>query len=315
MERLPHELQAVPLDALDLPPDTLEALRGLGAGCFGDCLTLPRPGLARRFGEELPRYLDRALGTLPDPRIPFVPPPRFEGRLPLFAEVLAAEPLLFAARRLLLELAGYLEARGAGAGGLLLTLFHREGRSTRVEVGLLSPGRDPGRLLGLLRERLGRTTIPEPVSTVGLSVENVLPLATANGELFAKREGESPEAWPELVERLRARIGGESVKGLRFAAEHRPERAFSPAEPWDAKEPAPPFRFGSRPLWLLPQPAPLERKTVTLRAGPERIEAGWWDGHDVRRDYFVAEDARGCRLWIFRERGGKRQWYLHGIFG
>jgi protein ImuB len=50
-------------------------------------------------------------------------------------------------------------------------------------------------------------------------------------------------------------------------------------------------------------------------AGPERIESGWWDGDDARRDYFVAEDPRGCRLWVFRERDGRRRWYLHGIFG
>ena len=30
-----------------------------------------------------------------------------------------------------------------------------------------------------------------------------------------------------------------------------------------------------------------------LVTGPERIETGWWDGHDVRRDYYVALYARG----------------------
>ena len=70
-----------------------------------------------------------------------------------------------------------------------------------------------------------------------------------------------------------------------------------------------------RPFWLLPLPAPLARGSVTLLAGPERIESGWWDGDDVRRDYFVAEDSRGSRLWVFRERGGEGRWYLHGIFG
>lgn len=315
VERLAPELFSVPLDALDVPPEALEALRGLGVGCLGDCMKLPRPGLARRFGEELPRYLDRALGRLPDPRDPFVPPRRFEGRLPLAAEASAAEPLLFAVRRLLLELEGYLEARGGGAGELRLTLSHREGRRTRIEMGLLSPSRDPGRLLALLRERLARTRIPEPVSAVGLSVETVLPLTPANRELFRGPAQQAREAWPELVERLRARLGLAAVQGLRPAAEHRPERAFVRTEPGRGEEPAPSLCPVSRPLWLLPRPAPLERKELTLLAGPERIETGWWDGEDVRRDYFVAVDPRGARLWVFRERSGKRQWYLHGIFG
>ena len=47
----------------------------------------------------------------------------------------------------------------------------------------------------------------------------------------------------------------------------------------------------------------------------ERIESGWWDGNDVARDYFVARNARGLRLWIYRELRGEQRWFLHGIFG
>lgn len=312
---LRRELAAVPLEALDLPPETLRGLEGLGMRTFGDCLALPRAGLARRFGEALPRCLDRALGALPDPRDRFVLPPRFEGRLELHVEVAAAEPLLFAARRLLLELSGYLEARGGGAGGLRLTLFHREGRSTPIEAGLLSPGREPGRLLGLLRERLAGTRVPEPVCAVGLSVEEILPLAPENRNLWEEAAQKNPGNWPELLERLRARLGEGAVRGLAPLAEHRPERASLLTEPFRRDERGPSLRFGPRPLWLLPRPVPLERDEVSLLAGPERIESGWWDGDDVRRDYFVAEDPEGARLWVFREREGRRRWYLHGIFG
>ena len=314
-EKLASEIASVPLEVLDLAPDTLAALEALGLSRVGDCLKLPRAGLARRFGGEPLRSIDRALGALPDPREPFVPPPRFEGRLALPAETIAADPLLFAARHLLLELEGYLAARGEGAGEVRLALFHREGRATRLEVGLVSPARDPARLLGLLRERLAATRIREPVSAVELSVETVLPLVPGNRELWKERAREVKEEWPELVERLRARLGAKAVQGLKVAAEHRPERSFlrtklSPGdEPWVFP------RFGPRPFWLLPRPAPLARESVTLLAGPERIESGWWDGDDARRDYFVASDSRGSRLWVFRERGGDRRWYLHGIFG
>jgi hypothetical protein len=36
--------------------------------------------------------------------------------------------------------------------------------------------------------------------------------------------------------------------------------------------------------------------------GPERIETGWWDGDPVARDYFIAVDAEGALLWVFRQR-------------
>ena len=54
-----------------------------------------------------------------------------------------------------------------------------------------------------------------------------------------------------------------------------------------------------------------------LRDGPERIESGWWDGADVRRDYFVAENPRGEIVWIYRDhRYGidDGEWFLHGVF-
>ena len=48
---------------------------------------LPRDALARRVGAEFVAILDRARGRVPDPRPPFVPPPRFTGTLELPAPV------------------------------------------------------------------------------------------------------------------------------------------------------------------------------------------------------------------------------------
>ena len=77
----------------------------------------------------------------------------------------------------------------------------------------------------------------------------------------------------------------------------------------------------ARPLWLLSEPAPLspafERAPWVLRDGPERIESGWWDGNDVRRDYFVAQTPDGGVTWIYRDhrRGtSDGEWFLHGLF-
>jgi protein ImuB len=59
---------------------------------------------------------------------------------------------------------------------------------------------------------------------------------------------------------------------------------------------------------------------LKLIAGPERIEAGWWDDALVARDYFIAENDLGQLLWIYCEHNaagaGKNQsWYLQGLFG
>ena len=61
----------------------------------------------------------------------------------------------------------------------------------------------------------------------------------------------------------------------------------------------------------------LDAQPWVLREGPERIESGWWDGADVRRDYYVAESPAGELAWIFRDhcRGtDDGEWFLHGLF-
>jgi protein ImuB len=79
-----------------------------------------------------------------------------------------------------------------------------------------------------------------------------------------------------------------------------------------------------RPAWLLPEPLrlqeqaghPLHGGPLTLRSRAERIEAGWFDGELVCRDYHVAEGRDHRLRWVFRERrGAVAQWYLHGLFG
>ena len=77
-----------------------------------------------------------------------------------------------------------------------------------------------------------------------------------------------------------------------------------------------------RPLFLLEKPEQLvlrngklyHRKSIEIISGPERIETYWWSGTDVRRDYYVALEQNGSRLWIYRERSGEKNWYLHGYF-
>ncbi len=84
---------------------------------------------------------------------------------------------------------------------------------------------------------------------------------------------------------------------------------------------------GPRPAWLLSEPMELEVRNnhpryeslpLDLVAGPERIESGWWDDATVTRDYFIAENAAGHLVWVYRERliaaDERPTWYLQGLF-
>lgn len=325
---LGRHLAPLGLDVLDLPKDTSDALHGLGVRTLGDCLRLPRAGLARRFGRGLLDTLDRALGTLPDPREPYVAPPRFESKLDLPASTAHTEALLFASHRLLLELEGFLRAQGAGVARFRLDLLHAEGEPTGLDVGLSPPGREPKRLLALLRERLERTPLRDLVAALRLSGSDLVPLTPRSRKLYPRGD-EAPDDGAGLLERLRARLGEETVLGLRLVADHRPERASRETTAVGARgaarggagggttaDAAP--ALGPRPLWLLEVPTPIPETGLSLRDGPERIESGWWDGEDVARDYFVAEDEGGARVWVYRERrpGNEEapRWFLHGVF-
>ncbi|MGH8112633.1 MAG: DNA polymerase Y family protein, partial [Rhodanobacteraceae bacterium] len=91
----------------------------------------------------------------------------------------------------------------------------------------------------------------------------------------------------------------------------RPERAW--AHSGDST-PDESIALPTRPTWLLPRPIPLRGPTPKVLAGPERLETGWWDGGDVRRDYYVLELATGQRAWAFSPPGERGPFMLHGWF-
>ncbi|MGH8676623.1 MAG: Y-family DNA polymerase [Burkholderiales bacterium] len=302
-------LEELPVAVTGLEHDALELVRGLGIRTVGELMRLPRDGVALRFGRALLAELDRALGEIPEPRRFFVPPARFAARLELPAPVTQAESVLFAARRLLVQLEGFLAARQAGVRGFLLAMTQGDAKPALVAVNLAAPAREAAHFLVLVRERLQRVTLASPVDAIRLEADEIEPLPGATAALFrdARAAGED---WTRLVERLAARLGGGAVHGLAVHPEHRPERAWRRTEP-GAKAPAAIDPPGPRPLWLLETPRRLEEGDFALLAGPERIESGWWDGSEARRDYYIARSGDGSLAWIFRAADG---WYQHGIF-
>lgn len=305
--RLEEVLAALPVALLDQPPAVVEGLEKVGASTLGDCLRLPRAGTARRFGQALIDELDHALGRLPEARAFFEPPTSFERSLELPASVHAAEALLFAARRLLPEIEGFLVLRQAGVQEMELVCRHERREPTVVKLGFVKPVRDAARMQLLLREMLGRTRLPASVHTIVLRAPRVLPLAGSNSDLFRTKNSEADGDL--LLERLRIRLGADAVYGIETAADHRPERAWRPAQAPRGAAAA----NRHRPLWLLPNPQPCHDGRLKLKSGPERIESGWWDGGDVARDYYVAEDRNGAQLWVYCDRGSG-EWYVHGVF-
>src|SRR5690606_14166358 len=202
------------------------------------------------------------------------------------------------------------------------------------------------RLCGLRRGRLAVCRLAAPGHGLRLSCDEVLALPGTSARLFPSASA-AQENLARLIERLQARLGPRQVQRLALVADHRPEVAYrieaidaQLAAPASAPRLGPACRSGSpaplagapvanlpRPLWLLREPIaisehnnrPWWHSALTLLAGPERIEGGWWDASLVQRDYFIAEDETHALYWIYRERlapdDARRGWFVHGRFG
>lgn len=332
--QLVGQLASMPLGALRWPLETLDRLSKVGVYSVGQALRLPRAGFARRFGREPLAALDRLTGRSADLRVEFHARERFRARREPSYELEHHEAILHALEPLLRDLERFLRTRQCGITVLECRLRHRYAPATRCVLKLAAPESDAKRLTALLSERLATLTLPEAVCLCEMRSGALMPRLLPADSLWRPGEhggGVGAEA-PAFIERLRARLGVEAVHGLSLFADHRPELAWRTTEPalsgalagLSEKPPVmPPWPAFRRPLWLLPEPhlltqrkgLPYYQGPLRLLGEPERIETGWWNGQDVARDYYFAVDARGVRMWIFREREGRHRWFWHGVAG
>lgn len=346
-QNLVGKLGPLPLACLDWPDAVTASLKGMGVTTIAEALRLPRQGFAKRFGATRLLELDRALGKLPDPRVSYRAPERFVVDFDLNEEQGDAGLLLNACRELLIRLERFLLGRQMAVQHIEFSFFHLQMPATHLGLGCVQADRAVQHWFDLLAIKFDRLTLAAPVIAIRLCAGRSQSF-TAETEALQfnphdrKRSGGS---FLHLAERLSAHIGDESVHGVMTAAEHRPQYAWQAHSSYDdvphcqggAAFHVDPYapellteirRTNSlvlqRPLWILQEPqlldsdhdGPRYHGRLDLKAGPERLETGWWDDDGIARDYFVAVNPKGVHLWIYRDRGREcGRWYLHGMFG
>ena len=333
-------LSPLPPEALRLPPAIPAGLRDLGFTSIGDVLTQPRAPLTRRFGPELCRRLDQALGNATEPITPIRPADLVETRRVFAEPIAAAETIARYTARLVAALCEALEARGLSARRLDLLCHRIDNRIKCVRIGLARPSRDPKHLTRLLCDRI-ETIAP------GFGIEIMSLTATLAEPLPARQaasgliEAPAPDL-SGLIDTLANRVGAHAIYRFAPVASDVPERSVCriPALAEDTGAGWP--DHWPRPSRLLPHPEPIEtmallpdhppawiswrgvRRRVRHADGPERVFGEWWkrDAELVSvRDYFRIEDEAGARFWIFRAGDGEdaatgsHRWFLHGVFG
>jgi protein ImuB len=304
----------------------------LGCATIADIRRLPRAGLQRRCGEHVLDSLDRAFGTAPELFDWLTLPPTFSARLELPDRIEQADGALHAAHRLIVQLCGWLCAKQLAVTAITLSLEHERGRQamepTSIDIALGEPAWQEGHLLRLLKERLHRIELAAPMIAVRLDATKV-EVAEAPVEQLFPEPGGSAQSHARLLELLVARLGEENVLRPAPTADYRPEIANR----WiPLREPHSKSAFPEglpRPTWMLATPVrllmrahrPFYGSPLRVVSPAERIEAGWFDGELVARDYFVAQADDKSYYWIYRERVSSRDadegpcWFLHGLFG
>jgi len=329
----------LPIAALRLPADGIEALRRLGFQTIGEVAAQPRPPLALRFGPEVGRRLDQAFGRAGEPITPITAPERIEARRNFAEPIATAETIARYIGLLVADLCFTLEHRCLGARRLDLLCYRIDNRIEAVRIGTAKPVRDVSRLTRLLGERI------ESIDP-GFGIERMTLAAPVVERLDYRPAATSlsDPALPDvasLIDTLANRIGSQHL--YRFAAVESdvPERSVCKIAPlaaptqgrWLPHWPRP-ARLLSPPeaietLALLPDHPPVQftwrriRHRVMRADGPERIYGEWIRGDaeiSAVRDYFQVEDEAGQRFWLFRTgdeadlASGPYRWFLHGIF-
>lgn len=309
---------------------------GIGCETIADLRRLPRPGLQRRCGRALLDVLDSAFGTAPELFEWIEPAETFEAKLELFGRIESADLLLSGAERLVLQLVGWLVSTHKAAEGITLRLHHERYKEPRpptvVEVLLAEPVWQGDHIVRLLKERLGKVVLDAPVIALTLEVTKLQTMAPGNQSLFVD-EGRTEEDQVKTLELLVARLGADRVLRPTPIADYRPEvaNAWAPIgtklrEAAVNAQLPPNITSMRRPTWLLAKPIPLlirehrpwYESPLRMVAGPERVEAGWWD-NTAARDYYIAQGESAALFWVYRERvisdDVEARWFLHGLFG
>ncbi len=334
-------LDPLPFECIDAVKAHGATLARLGCRTLADVRKLPRGGISRRFDSQLLLSLDQAYGLRPE-GYPWVSlPETFSAKLELPGRVDTAPSLMFGARRLLVQMGGWLSARHCGVTAFTLHWCHDSMRSKdagdggEITVRTAQPTQNVDHLTRLLTENLAKVTLKAPAGDLVLSATEVTPFVAPSGSLIPD-DRSTGEAIDLVLERIEARLGKKRVLRPVLTEDTRMEW-MNHWQPMNAKRAVTKVRQvpGPQPTWILKKPLrldangdrPLYQGPLQLLLGPERVEGGWWhrvtdaDGKqhtlNVARDYWVALSQHAGALWIFQQRLPKDTaacWFLHGLF-
>ncbi len=334
-EDFSRSLAELPLAALRLDRDVVDAMARVGLERIAHLYPIPRTAIADRYGASVLRRLDQALGRAMEAIAPIRPVERVRAAIEFDGSTDRLDAILSAARSLLADVCRQLWRLESGSRHLELCLDRSDLAPLVQTVRTARATRDAGHLWPLLACKIESSQLGFGVRGLVLRVKSRSRLSHVQAEHWVVDGAEPDAEVSKLIDTLNARLGVGAVKGLRVRESHVPEAAFAHDTVTTLPEStgAVDLLVVDRPSILYDEPraigvallmpnGPIAMVRqgcggfrVVCGLGPERIEPEWWRaGSEHRaRDYFKVAIEDGRVLWLFRSlAGGRDTWFLHG---
>jgi protein ImuB len=297
---------------------------------------MPKVSLRKRFGVEIFRRLEQALGKEKEYLQPVVSPVYYQERLPCLEPICTVTGIEAALQKLLSLLCNHLLEDAKGLRSAVLKCFRVDGNVQQISIGTNKPSRHIGHLFKLFELKIATIEPRLGFELFLLEAPVVEDMPVAQDSIWNSGM-QNAAALTELLDKIAGKLGPKSIQRYLPQAHYWPERAIKiassihemPVMPWPDHKP--------RPTHLLREPEPIEVAVpipdyppllfvhqgkihkIKKADGPERIEQQWWLEQGQHRDYYYVEDEAGARYWLFRlghySDEDDPKWFLHGFFG
>jgi protein ImuB len=219
-------LTCLPVEALRISAEVAETLHALGLSTIGHLAALPRATLPSRFGPEILRRLDQALGEIPEPIVPERPEEPIEAAYGCEPPIESRAAVQIILERLLERVMKKLRLRNAGILQMDIALCVTGKEPLRFTAGLVRPSLDQKRLRELLRLQLERVRLQGRLAGAILRVVRTAPLDFDQTALFETAERRHARRdLDSLLNRLSNRLGSRAVLSPHLSPDYQPERA------------------------------------------------------------------------------------------
>lgn len=344
-QRLKPALSPLPVQALRINAELINALHKCGIYTIKELLNLPRKTLPVRFGGLLLQRLDQALGMRHESLISIEEPRAFKREQKFDIPVDNHSFLVTAVLNLLRALFNDLKKDGKQAARFTIYLYYlsssRERQVVTKEFFLNTASSNFTQIASVLHTYLETVKAPRGIEQISISARDIERKSSIQEQIIEKDLHITAEKIDQLLNNFSIALGHDKTKQIALHESHIPERSYSfqplpknykklkkdPLLGDNLKEDRPSYMLQTPQeilaIAMLPDKPPSWIKwnhteyKIVKGYGPERIAPEWWDYKSIAkeedRDYFKVQEEKGTWFWIFRYNDSQK-WFVHGIW-